>query len=41
MCHTREEYCIVIADLTWLYAAPVNPGAYTAAALAAGVSMAH
>ncbi len=25
----------------WVYAAPVNPGAYPAAALAAGVSVAH
>ena len=25
----------------WVYAAPVNPGAYAAAALAAGVSAAH
>jgi hypothetical protein len=28
-------------DPVWVYTAPVNPGAYTAAALAAGVSTAH
>jgi hypothetical protein len=31
----EEKYHIVIADPTWVYAAPVNPGAYAAAALAA------
>jgi hypothetical protein len=36
-----EKYNIIIADPTWVYAAPVNPGAYVAAALAAGVSAAH
>ena len=37
----KENYRIVIADPKWVYAAPVNPGAYAAAALAAGVSTAH
>ncbi len=37
----EEKYRIVIADPTWVYAAPGNPGAYAAAALAAGGSMAH
>ncbi len=37
----EEKYCIVIADPAWVYAAPVNLGAYAAAALAAGVSSAH
>jgi hypothetical protein len=36
----EEMYRIVIADPVWVYAAPANPGAYAAAALAAGVSMA-
>jgi hypothetical protein len=29
----EEKYRIVIADPTWVYTAPVNPGAYTAAAV--------
>jgi hypothetical protein len=33
-----EKYRIVIADPMWVYTTPVNPGAYAAAALAAGVS---
>ncbi len=37
----EEKYRIVIKDPTWVYAAPVNPGAYAVAALAAGVSAAH
>jgi hypothetical protein len=37
----EEKYRIVIADPMWVYVALVNPGAYAAAALAAGVSMAH
>jgi hypothetical protein len=37
----EEKYPIIIADLTWVYAAPVNPGAYAATALAAGVSAAQ
>jgi hypothetical protein len=37
----KEKYRIVIADPVWVYAAPVNPVVYAAAALAAGVSMAH
>jgi hypothetical protein len=37
----EEKYRIVIADPAWVYATPVNPGAYAATALAAGVSMAH
>jgi hypothetical protein len=35
------NYCIIIADPMWVYPAPVSPGAYAAAALAAGVSAAH
>ncbi len=37
----EEKYRIVITNPTWVYAAPVNPGAYTVVALAAGVSAAH
>ncbi len=37
----EEKYRIIFADPTWLYVAPVNPGAYAAAALAAGVSVVH
>ncbi len=37
----EEKYRFVIADPVWVYAALVNPGAYAAAALAAGVSVAH
>jgi hypothetical protein len=37
----EEKYRIVFVDPVWVYTAPVNPGAYTAAALAAGVSAAH
>jgi hypothetical protein len=37
----EEKYRIVIAYPVWVYTAPVNPGAYAAAALAAGVSVAH
>jgi hypothetical protein len=37
----EEKYHIIIADPTWVYAAPVNPGAYAAAALASGVSVAN
>jgi hypothetical protein len=37
----EKKYRIVIAEPTWVYAVPVNPGTYTAAALAAGVSGAH
>ncbi len=37
----EEKYHIVIVDPTWVYTAPVNPGAYKAAPLAAGVSAAH
>jgi hypothetical protein len=37
----EEKYPIVIVDPLWVYTAPVNPGAYAAAALAAGVSAAH
>ncbi len=32
---------MVIADNTWVYAAPANPGAYAATALEAGVSAAQ
>jgi len=37
----QEKYRIVISDAAWAYAAPVNPGAYAVAALAAGVSAAQ
>jgi hypothetical protein len=37
----EEKYRIVIADPTWVYVALINPDAYTAAALAAGMSVAH
>ncbi len=37
----EKKYRIVIADPVWVYAVLVNPGAYAAAALAAGVSTAH
>jgi hypothetical protein len=37
----EDKYHITIADPTWVYTAPVNPGAYAATALAAGVSTAH
>jgi hypothetical protein len=37
----QEKYRIVISDATWDYAAPGNPGAYAAAALAPGVSTAQ
>ena len=37
----QEKYRIVISDATWAYAAPGNPGAYAAAALAQGVSAAQ
>ncbi len=37
----KEKYRIVIVDPVWVCAAMANPGAYAAAALAAGVSMAQ
>ncbi len=37
----QEKYRIVISDVAWVYAAPANPGAYAAAALAPGVSAAQ
>jgi hypothetical protein len=37
----KEKFRIVITDPVWVYVAPVNPGAYAAATLAAGVSAAH
>jgi hypothetical protein len=37
----QEKYRIVISNPTWVYAAPANPGAYSAAALVAGVSAAQ
>jgi hypothetical protein len=41
-CIITEEKChIVVADPMWVYMAPVDPDANTAAALAAGVSAAH
>jgi hypothetical protein len=36
----EEKYRIIIADPVWVYAALVNPGAYTATALVAGASAA-
>jgi hypothetical protein len=33
----EAKYRVVIANPTWVYAAPADPGAYAAAALAAGV----
>jgi hypothetical protein len=38
---SEEKYRIIIVDPTWVYVAPVNPGAYAATALAAGVRVAH
>jgi hypothetical protein len=37
----QEKYRIVISNPAWVYVAPVNPGAYSAAALLAGVSAAQ
>ncbi len=37
----QEKYRIVISNPTWVYVAPANPGAYSAAALVAGVSAAQ
>jgi hypothetical protein len=37
----EEKYRIIIADPVWVYAALVNPDAYAAATLSAGVSAAH
>jgi hypothetical protein len=37
----EEKYRVVIANATWTYAAPDNPGAYAATALGAGVSAAQ
>jgi hypothetical protein len=37
----EEKYRIDIAGPMWVYVAPINPGAYAATALAAGVSAAH
>ena len=37
----QEKYRVVIADATWMYMAPNNPGAYAATALRAGVSAAQ
>ncbi len=37
----EAKYRVVIAIATWVYAAPADPGAYAAAALAAGVSAAQ
>ena len=36
----ENKYRVVIADNTWAYQAPNNPGAYAATALEAGVSAA-
>ncbi len=37
----QEKYWIVISDPAWVYVAPANPGAYSAAALIAEVSTAQ
>jgi hypothetical protein len=37
----QDMYWIVISDPAWVYVAPANPGAYSAAALIAGVSAAQ
>ncbi len=37
----EAKYRVVIANPTWMYAAPADPGAYAAAALVAGVSAAQ
>ena len=37
----KTKYRVVIANPTWVYAAPADPGAYAAAALVAGVSAAQ
>jgi hypothetical protein len=37
----QEKYRIVISNPAWVYMAPANPGAYSAAALVAGVSAAQ
>jgi hypothetical protein len=34
----EDKYRVVIANATWMYAAPINPGAYAATALRAGIS---
>jgi hypothetical protein len=37
----EEKYRVVIANATWTYVALINPGAYAATALGAGVSAAQ
>ncbi len=37
----QDKYRIVISNPAWVYVAPANPGAYSAAALVAGVSAAQ
>jgi hypothetical protein len=37
----EDKYRIVISNPAWVHAAPANPGAYAATALAAGLSAAH
>jgi hypothetical protein len=34
----EDKYRVVIANMTWMYAAPINPGVYAVTALGAGVS---
>ena len=34
----EEKYRVVIPNTTWTYMAPINPGAYAATALRAGIS---
>ncbi len=37
----QDKYRIIISNPAWVYVAPANPGAYSAAALTAGVSAAQ
>jgi hypothetical protein len=37
----QEKYQVVISGPAWVYVAPANPGAYSAAALVAGASAAQ
>jgi hypothetical protein len=37
----QDKYRVVISNPAWVYAAPANPGVYSAAALVAGVSVAQ
>jgi hypothetical protein len=37
----QDKYRVVVSNPAWVYAAPANPGMYSAAALIAGVSTAQ